>query len=719
MVATHHHSCTLCEATCGITVTTDGDRVVDLRGDEHDPISRGYICPKATALADLHHDPDRLKRPLVKRDGEFAEVSWREAFDLVGDRLRTIQAKYGKHALGVYYGNPAAHNLGLLLFGIPLFRSLGTRNVFAATSVDQLPQMLAAYLMLGHQGLLPVPDIDRTDLFVCIGANPLVSNGSLMTAPNMRRRLRTLRERGGRVVVIDPRRSETAAIAEHVLIRPGTDALMLLSLVNVLFEENLVRPGRLGEHLAGTRALRAAADGYPPERTTGVTGVAPETVRELARALANTERAVLYARTGACTQEFGGLATWLVLGINALTGHLDEPGGYMFTTPAIDPVPLAKTIGQTGSFAAYRSRVRGLPEFGGELPVVTLAEEIQTPGDGQIRAMITAAGNPVLSVPNGRRLDQALGQLEFMVSIDPYLNETTRHADVILPPTAQLERSHYELALTIVSVRNWAKYSPAVFPRGADQRHDWEICLELSGRLLGADTPLMRLLGRLGAAGLRRLGPEALVAFGLRAGPYGLRKPRGGVSLRKLRREPHGVDLGPLQRRLPGRLYTKDRKIHLAPGEYLNDLERLHGRLEAWVPGELVLIGRRQLRSNNSWLHNSARLVKGKPRCTLLVNPADAERYGLADDEPAVLSSAAGEVEVPVKVTDEMMPGVVSLPHGWGHSRPGVRLGVASKHAGASINDVTDEQFVDDLTGTAALSGQRVKIRAVQPAASS
>ena len=328
MVATHHHSCTLCEATCGITVTTDGDRVVDLRGDERDPISRGYICPKATALADLHHDPDRLKRPLVKRDGEFVEVSWREAFDLVGDRLRAIRAQYGQHSLGV--------------------------------------------------------------------------------------------------VVIDPRRSETAAVAEHVLIRPGTDALMLLSLVNVLFEENLVRPGRLGEHLAGTRALRAAAAGYPPERTTGVTGVAPATVRELARALASTGRAVLYARTGACTQEFGGLATWLVLGINALTGHLDEPGGAMFTTPAIDPVPLAKTIGQTGSFAAYRSRVRGLPEFGGELPAVTMAEEIQTPGDGQIRAMITVAGNPVLSVPNGRRLDQALDQLEFMVSVDPYLNETTR-----------------------------------------------------------------------------------------------------------------------------------------------------------------------------------------------------------------------------------------------------------------------------------------------------
>ncbi len=717
MVASHPHSCTLCEATCGITVTTERDRVVEVRGDELDPISRGYICPKATALADLHHDPDRLKRPLVKRDGEFVEVDWQEAFDLVGDQLRAVRARYGKHALGVYYGNPTAHNLGLMLFGIPLFRSLGTRNLFAATSLDQLPQMLAAYLMLGHQGLLPVPDIDRTDLFVCLGANPLVSNGSLMTAPNIRGRLKALRERGGRVVVIDPRRSETAASAEHVFIRPGTDALMLLSLANVLFEENLTRPGRLGEHLVGRNALRTAAAGYPPERTAAVTGVAPETVRELARAFASTERAVLYARTGACTQEFGGLAAWLVLGVNALTGHLDEPGGFMFTRPAIDLVPLVSVIGHAGSFAAYRSRVRGLPEFGGELPAVTMSEEIETPGDGQIRAMITAAGNPVLSVPNGRRLEGALDQLEFMVSIDPYLNETTRHADVILPPTGHLERSHYEVALTLVSVRNWAKYSPPVFPRGPDQRHDWEICLELGRRLLGRDNLLVRPLGRLAAVAARRLGPEGLVALGLRAGPYGLRRRRGGLSLRTLRRQPHGVDLGSLERCLPGRLYTQDRRIHLAPGEYLADLDRLHDRMESWAPGELVLIGRRQLRSSNSWLHNSPRLVKGKPRCTLLVHPVDAERYGLADGEPAVLSSAAGEIQVPVEVTDEVMPGVVSLPHGWGHGRPGVRLGVASTHPGVSINDVTDDQVVDQLTGTAALSGQRVNVRALEIAA--
>ncbi|MGH3432603.1 MAG: molybdopterin-dependent oxidoreductase, partial [Thermocrispum sp.] len=701
-----------CEATCGITVTTDGEKVVDIRGDENDPISRGYLCPKATALADLHHDQDRLKRPLVKREGEFVEVGWDEAFDLVGERLRAVREKYGKQALGVYYGNPTAHNPGLMLFGVPLFRSLGTRHVYSATSVDQLPQMLASYLMLGHQALLPVPDVDRTDLFVCLGANPLVSNGSLMTAPNMRGRLKAIDERGGRVVVIDPRRTETAASAEHVFIRPGTDALMLLSLVNVLFAEDLVRPGRLAGRMTGRTVLRAAALDYPPERTADVTGISAETVRELARALASTERAVLYGRVGICTQEFGGLAAWLVLAVNALTGHLDEPGGFMFSTPAVDPVPLARAAGHAGSFAAYRSRVRGLPEFGGELPVVTLSEEIETPGHGQLRALITAAGNPVLSTPNGRRLDRALDGLEFMVSIDPYLNETTRHADVILPPTGQLERSHYELLLTLVAVRNWAKYSPAVFERGPQQRHDWEICLELAARILGPDTPLVRGPWRLSAAAMRKLGPEGVIDLGLRAGPHGFL--RGGMSLRKLRREPHGVDLGPLQRRLPGRLFTKGKKIHLAPGEYLDDLDRLRDRLDSFTPGELVLIGRRQLRSNNSWLHNSARLVKGKPRCTLLVNPDDAERRGLVDGEPAALSSAVGEVEVPVEVSDAMMPGVVSLPHGWGHGRRGVRLGVAAEHPGVSINDVTDERCVDELTGTAAFSGQRVTVGALR-----
>ncbi|EHR48574.1 anaerobic dehydrogenase, typically selenocysteine-containing [Saccharomonospora marina XMU15] len=701
MPTTHHHSCTLCEATCGITVTVADDRVVGIRGDSDDPVSAGYICPKATALADLHHDPDRLRRPLVRGGvDEWFEVSWPAAIELAAAGLRDVRQRHGKHALAVYQGNPTAHNLGLITYGQPFFRALRTPNLYSATSADQLPHMLAALQMFGHQLLMPVPDIDRTDLFVCLGANPAVSNGSIMTAPNVRSRLKRVR----RVVVFDPRRTETADLAdEHVFIRPGTDALLLLSLVNVLFTEHLVCTGRLTPRLTGLEILRVACRDFTPERTAAVTGVDPARVRALARELATTPRAVVYGRVGLCTQEFGGLAAWLIVVVNALTGHLDEPGGAMFTTPAIDAIPLATVTGNRGSFDSYRSRVRGLPEFGGELPVAALAEEIDTPGEGQIRGLITSAGNPVLSTPNGARLDDALAGLDFMVSIDPYLNETTRHADVILPPTAPLERPHYELALANYSVRNAAKYSPSVLPRGPEQRHDWEIVLELASRVLGGGAAA-RLLGR--------FGPEPLLELGLRVGPHGLRKLRGGLSLGKLKRRPHGVDLGPLRRRLPGRLATPGKQVHLAPRVYLNDLPRLRRLLARQRDDALVLIGRRQLRSNNSWMHNSERLVKGKPRCTLLVHPDDARERGLTDGGSAKLSSAKGTVEVTVEVTDAIMQGVVSLPHGWGHHRTGVLLGVATRQPGVSVNDVTDEHLVDELTGTAAFSGVPVHLQA-------
>jgi anaerobic selenocysteine-containing dehydrogenase len=696
---THVHTCTLCEATCGITVSVAGGRVVDIRGDADDPFSRGYICPKATALADLQHDPDRLRRPVVRAGSDWREVGWDEAFDLVGRRLGEIRAAHGPDALAVYQGNPSAHNLGLLTYGQLLFRNLGTRNLFSATSVDQLPQMLAAYLMLGNQVLMPVPDIDRTDLFVCLGGNPLVSNGSVMTAPNVRARLKAIGARGGQVVVIDPRRTETAAAADrHLFLRPGTDALLLLSVVHALFAEDLVRLGRLRPHVSGVDALRSAASGFPAEATSAVTGVAPDDVRRLARSLATTPRAVLYGRVGMCTQEFGGLAAWLVLAINVLTGHLDEPGGAMFTTPAVDVVPLLGLTRFRGSFGRYHSRVRGLPEFGGELPIAALREEIETPGPGRIRALITSAGNPVLSTPNGARLEKALAGLDFMVSIDPYVNETTRLASVILPPTVHLERPHYELALANYSVRNVAKYSPAVFERGQDQRHDWEICLALASRLLTR-----------AAGAARRLPPESLLDLWLRAGPHGL--GRGGLSLSRLKKHPHGIDLGALEPRLPGRLGFRSRRINLAPRPYLDDLPRLRGRLTR--RDDLVLIGRRQLRSNNSWMHNSSRLVKGRPRCTLLMHPDDAAARGVADGDRVKLFSATGSVEVPVEITDAVMPGVVSLPHGWGHGRPGVRLAVAAAHPGVSVNDVTDDQYVDALTGTAALSGIPVQVTVV------
>jgi len=456
MQTTHYRSCPLCEATCGVAITVDGNRVVSVRGDDDDPFSRGYICPKGTALADLHADPDRLKRPVVRDGDGWREVGWDEAFDLVASKLNAIRARHGKHAIAVYQGNPSAHNLGLLTYGQLLLRTLGTKNSYSATSLDQLPHMLAALLMFGNQLLMPVPDIDRSDLFICLGANPLASNGSIMTAPDVKSRLKAIRERGGRVIVLDPRRTETAEKADqHVFIRPGTDAALLLAMVHVLFAENLVKLGRLRAN--GLDELRRASTQWTPERAAQITGVSAADIRELARALATTKRAVLYGRIGVCTQEFGGLAAWLCYAINALTGHLDEVGGLMFTTPAVDPLPLAAMLGFDGGFDRYRSRVSQKPEFGGELPVTVLAEEIETPGQGQIRALITSAGNPVLSAPGGPRLEKAFAGLDFMVSIDPYINETTRLAHVILPPTSPLERSHYDAALNAFAVRNVAK----------------------------------------------------------------------------------------------------------------------------------------------------------------------------------------------------------------------------------------------------------------------
>jgi len=706
---TVYRSCPLCEATCGVAIEVDGNKVLSVRGDDADPFSKGYICPKGTALADLHEDPDRLRKPM-RRDGTtWVEMEWDEAFDLVGTKLNNIRRAYGHDAIAAYQGNPTAHNLGLLTYGQLLLRSLGTKNLYSATSLDQLPHMLAALQMFGNQLLLPVPDIDRTDLMICLGANPLASNGSLMTAPDIRARLKAIRDRGGQVIVLDPRRTETAEKADrHLFIRPGTDAVLLLAMANVIFADGM-RPTRVA--LAGVDELRAAAAAWTPERAAAITGIAAEDIRDLARKLASTQRAVLYGRIGVCTQEFGGLAAWLCYALNALTGHLDEPGGLMFTTPAVDPVPLSAMLGLDGGFARWKSRVSGKPEFGGEFPMTALAEEIETAGNGQekvqIRALITSAGNPVLSAPGGPRLEKAFQTLDFMVSIDPYLNETTRLANVILPPTSVLERSQYDVAFNTLSVRNIAKYSPPTFERSADTRHDWEICLALWRRIglpnrLG---PGAKLIEKLASA----LGPEAVIDAALRTGPYGMF--RGGLSIAKLRKEPHGIDLGPLESRLPARLHTNDKRVHVAPAIYLADLARLEKRMGQPAKA-LVLIGRRHLRSNNSWMHNSERLVKGPDRCTVMMHPDDASARSLTDGAVARISTKTGAIELSVEVTDSVMRGVVSIPHGWGHNRKGSRLRVAESVPGASVNDIVDPSMIDELSGTSALTGQSVEVRA-------
>ena len=712
---THLRTCNLCEALCGIEVERDGDRVGTIRGDARDPLSQGYICPKATALADLHHDPDRLRTPLLREGSTHRAIGWDEALELAARKLLETRQAHGRKGVAMYLGNPTIHNLGATLGSQVLGMVLGSHNRYSATSVDQLPKMLAAYLMYGHQLLMTVPDVDRCDLFVMLGANPLVSNGSIMSAPGMRRRLDAIKARGGRVVVFDPRRTETARVAtEHHFVRPGTDALLLLSLLHVVFAENLVRLGRFAGHVTELDDLRHAAAGFAPEDTAGVTGVDAAVVRGLARDLATAGRAAVYGRVGVSIQEFGGLANWLVEALNVVTGHFDEAGGMMFTTPAVDLVQLGTWVGQKGSFGRIQSRVRGAPGFSGELPVSCLAEEIVTPGEGQVRALVTLAGNPVLSTPDGRALDRALASLDFMVSIDPYLNETTRHAHLILPPVMPLEREHYDAALHAFAVRNTARWSDAMFARGDDQRDDWEILTGLARRMLRKGDGRDGLRDRAAALAQRVVTPRRAIDVLMRIGPHGYRKGlRDGLTLDKVIASKHGVDLGPLESTMPGRLQTRDGRLHLAPKELVADLDRLRARMVRWAnepAGALVLTGRRELRSNNSWCHNSLRLVKGPVRCTLRMHPADAAPRGIVAGDRVRIASRAGEVTAPVELSDEMMRGVVSLPHGWGHDRPGVRLSVAAAHAGVSVNDVTDAQVIDALCGTASLTGVPVEV---------
>jgi anaerobic selenocysteine-containing dehydrogenase len=703
---THYRACNLCEAICGLEIRVENGEIVSIRGDEQDPFSRGHICAKAVALKDVHEDPDRLRRPVRRRGSEFEEIGWDEAFDEAASRLKAIRKRHGRKSLAVYLGNPSVHNWGTLLYGPLFIKALAPGNRFSATSVDQLPHHLAAYMMFGHQLLLPVPDIDRTHFMLVIGANPLVSNGSLMTVPDVRHRLKALRQRGGRLVVVDPRRTETAAAADqHLFIRPGTDALFLAALAYTLFDEDLVRPGRLQNFTDGLNVVRLQLRHFSPESVAGAVGIDAARIRAVARAFATAPSAVAYGRMGVSVQAFGGLCQWLVNVLNILTGNLDRPGGAMFTRPAVDLIRLRGP----GSYNRFRSRVRDLPEFGGELPAAAMAEDILAGGEDGIRAMVTVAGNPVLSTPNGRQLDEALAGLDFMVSVDFFINETTRHADLILPPTSTLEHDHYDLVFNALAVRNVARYSKPLFEPDMETRHDWEIFLELTRRLQGGSA-LTRLKAGVARWQMMGFGPTGLLDKGLKRGPYGKQ-----LGFKALAAADHGLDLGPLKPCLPGRLATDDRHIRLAPSAITSDLQRLRQTLDTVRQGQaspgLVLISRRQPRSNNSWMHNCERLVKGKNRCTLLVHPDDAARLGLVDGSRARIRSRVGEVIAPVEVSDEIMPGVVSLPHGWGHDRDGVRLRIARRHPGTSVNDLTDHERVDPLSGNAALSAVPVTVR--------
>ncbi|RHW28682.1 molybdopterin oxidoreductase family protein [Nocardioides immobilis] len=707
-------TCPLCEATCGLAIKHEGGQVLGIRGDKDDVFSGGYLCPKGTSLGALDADPDRIRTPLVKRDGEFHEATWDEAFALIDARLPALRETHGPDTVAVYFGNPSAHNLSGALYLRVLAKALATRNVYSAGTVDQVPKTFVGGYLYGDAATIPVADLDRTDHLLILGANPLVSNGSLMTAPDMRGKLAAIRKRGGKVVVIDPARTRTAERAdEHHPITPGTDAFLLFAMLHVILEEGLERVDGLAPHLAGLDEVRVLAKPFSPETVAERTGIAADEIRRLASELAAAERAAVYGRMGTTTVEFGTLASWLVDVLNIVTGNLDRPGGVMFPKAAAgQPNTRPRDARRPFRHGRWHSRVRELPEVMGELPVATLADEILTPGNGQVRALVTVMGNPCVSTPRAGRLDEALERLDFMVSFDVYLNETTRHADVILPGPTPLERDHYDLLLYQYAVRNVANWTPAVVQTDVPQ--EWETMLRLVGVLqgMGPDADVAALDAAL-ADGIARLngvavteglaGPRRLLDVLLKAGPY-------DVTLADLEAAPHGLDLGPLQPRLPEVLSTASGLVELAPAAIVDDVPRLVAALDRPAAPGMVLIGRRHLRSNNSWMHNLEPLAGGGNDCSAHVHPDDAARLGLVDGGACTMTSRVGAITLPVVVTDRIRPGVVSVPHGWGHDVDGTRTEVAARRPGVNSNVLTDDTVLDVPTGTGVLNGIPVEL---------
>ncbi|MFF5186962.1 molybdopterin oxidoreductase family protein [Streptomyces sp. NPDC000345] len=733
--------CPLCEATCGLTLTVEGTRVTGARGDREDVFSKGFICPKGASFGAVDGDPDRLRTPLVRRDGELREATWTEAFDAVAAGIRPVVERHGPHAVGVVLGNPNVHTMAGALYPPVLLAGLGTRSLFTASTVDQMPKHVSSGLLFGDANAIPVPDLDRTDHLLLIGANPLESNGSLCTAPDFPGKLKALKARGGTLTVIDPRRTRTARLADrHVEIRPGTDALLLAAMAHVLFEEDLVDLGELTPHVEGLDELRAAVRDFTPDAVAPACDVDAGTVRALARELAAAPTAAVYGRIGSCTVPFGTLGSWLVDVLNILTGNLDRPGGALFPQAATDRTPRPAGPGHGFALGRWHSRVSRHPEAKGELPLSALAEEIDTATEeGEpVRALVVVAANPVLSAPDGDRLDKALGSLDFMVSVDPYLNETSRHADVVLPPPPPSQSAHHDFAFNTLAVRNQVRYSRPAVPLEPGRMAETEILARLTLAVTGMhgadpsavdDLVIGQTLGKavkephspvhgrdprdLATLLTGENGPERRLDMMLRLGPYGdgFGARPDGLSLARLLDHPHGIDLGPLGPRLPQPLKTRSGRIELLPQPIADDLPRLTAALRERPTG-LVLVGRRHLRSNNSWMHNVPALTGGTNRCTLHIHPEDAERLGVRDGAPVRVKGAGGEVTAPAEVTDGVRRGVVSLPHGWGHDRPGTRLGHASTDPGVNVNQLLDGSLLDPLSGNAVLNGVPVELMA-------
>lgn len=731
--------CPLCEATCGLRVTVEDGRITAARGDRDDVFSHGFICPKGASIGALDSDPDRLSRPLVRRDGRLAEATWDEAFAAVAAGLGAVRAAGDPDAVGVFLGNPNVHSMAGGLYPPVLLGALRTRNVYSASTLDQMPKHVSSGLLYGDPLAIPVPDLDHTDHLLVLGANPVDSNGSLATAPDFPGRLKALRRRGGRLTVVDPRRTRTARLADlHLAIRPGSDALLLMAVVQVLFAEDLVAPGDTAAHLSGLDDVGALAADFTPEAVAGACDIPAATIRTLARDLASAERAAVYGRIGSSTVEFGTLTSWLVDVVNALTGNLDRPGGVMFPLSATARAPRPPAPGKGFALGRWHSRVSRRPEAKSELPAAVLAEEIRTPGEGRIRALMVLAGNPVLSAPDGTALEEALGELDFMVSVDPYLNETSCHADVVLPPPPHSRTAHFDFAFNALAVRNQVRYTRAAVEPGPEEPSECAILARLvlsaggspdgdpeSVDAMVIDHVLARAVADEHSAVYRqdpaalagrltgRDGPERRLDMMLRLGPYGdgFGADPGGLTLQRVLDRPHGIDLGPLRPRLPEVLRTASGTVELCPEPIAAEAGRLRAALrDRGEAAELVLVGRRHLRSNNSWMHNVPALRGGSNRCTLQMHPEDAARLKLAEGVPARITGDGGELEAPVEVTDAIRTGVVSLPHGWGHDRPGTRMRVAAEGPGVNVNQLLDGTLLDPLSGTAVLNGFPVRV---------
>jgi len=703
----HYGVCNICDSICGLEIEYEGSEVISIRGDKQDPFSRGHICPKGPSHKDVYKDPDRLRKPVRRNGDKWEEISWEQGLDEAGKKLAAVQKKYGNDAVAVYYGNPTTHNMDSASMLLPWLKGFKSKNIFSVNSVDALTRMFVSLLVFGNQAILPVPDIERTEHFLIIGANPVVSKGSVMTAPDCKKRLLEIKERGGKIIVIDPRRNETAEIADkHYFIRPGTDALFLFAMLDVIFKHGLSDLGKLAGMVEGLEKLKSMAAEFPPERVSGKVGISAGDIRAITKEFCSSKKAVCYGRMGISCQEFGSLATWLIDVVNVVTGNLDRPGGAMFTTPAVDLVGLSKLIRLPGTFNKWQSRVSGLPEFNGELPVAALAEEIETEGPGQVKALVVMAGNLVLSCPNGNRFDRAFQKLDYMVSIDFYINETSRNANIIFPPTMLLEAEHYGILEHTMGIRNTAHYAPALFPKPEGAKHNSEIMLDLLYHVEKHRGPFSHALGWVKRKGLDIFSARVQLDLLLRFGPHKL-------SIKKLMEHPHGMDLGPLAPRIEELMDKPKRKIILAPEILVRDLGRLKYKLEAnddLKKGEYLLISRRSINSMNSWMHNLPSLARGRSKCTLMMCPKDAGDSGLKSGQEVVVSSRTGAIRAPLEVTDEMMPGVVCLATGWGHDRNGARLSVASLNPGVSMNDITDDALLDKPSGIAVFHGIPVKV---------